>query len=91
MLDWFESEGLELVLAKDGVLIGWSEATSSADASLPCLVVEVRFYELGGGWLQARWSLQRVDAQVPQGWSDGLLASLRSRLLAQTHWQIDGR
>ena len=90
VLDWFESEGLELVLARSGVLIGWSEISGSADACLPCLAVEVRFYELSGGWLQVRWSLQWGDAQAPQGWADGLIASLRSRLQDETLWQIDG-
>lgn len=90
VLDWFESEGLELVHGQDGVLIGWSETTLSSDSTIPSLAVEVRIYDLGGGWVQARWSLQMAQGDGLRSWAEHLSDSLRQRLLAEAHWQVDG-
>lgn len=90
VLDWFESEGLELVHGQGGVLIGWSDASLTPLSPVPSLAVEVRLYELGGGWLQARWSLHLSPGEALQSWADDLLLSLRRRLLAEPLWQVDG-
>ncbi len=90
VLDWFESEGLELVHGQGGVLIGWSDASLTPLSPVPSLAVEVRLYALGGGWLQARWSLQLAPGEALQSWAEELLASLRCRLGREPHWQVDG-
>lgn len=89
VLDWFESEGLELVHGQGGVLIGWSDLSLTPLSPVPSLAVEVRFYALGGGWLQARWSLQLVQSEALQSWAEALLASLRRRLGRDPRWQVD--
>ena len=83
VLDWFESEGLELVHAQGGVLIGWSEASLTPHSPVPSLAVEVRLYDLGGGWLQARWNLQLTPGEALQSRTGELLDSLRRRLRAE--------
>jgi hypothetical protein len=90
VMDWFESEGLELVHGQEGLLIGWSEASQAAEGSVPGLAVEVRCYDLGGGWLQARWTLRLAPDDAVSRWGDQLLASLRQRLSREPLWQIDG-
>jgi hypothetical protein len=90
VLDWFESEGLELVHGQDGVMIGWSEASLTPLSSVPSLAVEVRFYELGGGWLQARWSLRLAQGEALQAWAEELIDSLKRRLRDDPLWQVDG-
>jgi len=90
VLDWFETEGLELVHGQGGVLIGWSDASLTPLSPVPSLAVEVRLYDLGGGWLQARWTLQLTPGEALEGWAGELLTSLRSRLRAEPAWQVDG-
>lgn len=90
ILDWFESEGLELVHGQGGVLIGWSDDSLTPHSPAPSLAVEVRLYELGGGWLQARWNLQLAPGEALQSWADELLTSLRRRLREEAVWQVDG-
>lgn len=90
VLDWFESEGLELVHGQSGVLIGWSEINPAQSSPIPSLAVEVRLYELDGGWIQARWSLQLSPGEALQSWAEELLESLRRRLHSEALWQVDG-
>lgn len=90
VLDWFESEGLELVHGRDGVLIGWSETSLSPSSPVPLLAVEVRLYALNGGWTQARWSLQLAQGEALRSLASELLESLRRRLHCEPHWQVDG-
>ena len=89
VLDWFESEGLELVHGQDGVLIGWSETDPSQQGSIPTVAVEVRFYPLGGGWLQARWNLQSAEEDAARTTAAALLLSLRRHLACRGLWQVD--
>lgn len=90
VLDWFESEGLELVHGRDGVLIGWSETSPCQSSPTPSLAVEVRLYALGGGWTQARWNLQLSPGEAVQNRADVVLESLRRRLRNEPLWQVDG-
>jgi hypothetical protein len=89
VLDWFEAEGLELAHGQEGLLIGWSEATLPAGSSAPPLAVEVRCYDLGGGWIQARWTLRIGQEEAAASWGEQLLTSLRRRLAHEPHWQVD--
>lgn len=90
VLDWFEAEGLELVHGQEGVLIGWSEIPLSHSSPTPSLAVEVRLYDLGGGWMQGRWTLQVAPGEALQTQASDLLQSLRRRLRSEPHWQVDG-
>ena len=86
---WFFT--MELVHGQDGVLIGWSEASLPPDTPTPALAVEVRLYDLGGGWVQARWNLQLAEGNAElQQWADALLVSLRRLLADRPLWQVDG-
>lgn len=90
VLDWFESEGLELVHGQDGVLIGWNETSPASSGPIPSLAVEVHLYELGGGWIQARWNLQLSPGEALQSWAEDLLESLHRRMRSEPRWQVDG-
>ena len=90
MLDWFDSEGLELVHGQNGVLIGWGDPGLAQDDTQPPLVAEVRFYDLGGGWLQGRWTLQLSgESHALQDAADALLLSLRAWLAQRSCWTVD--
>lgn len=90
VLDWFESEGLELVHGQGGVLIGWSETSPSLSSPTPSLAVEVRLYALGGGWIQVRWTLQLTTDEAQGNRAQAVLTSLRQRLGSEPLWQVDG-
>ena len=90
VLEWFEAEGLELVHCQDGVLIGWGEPGWEPVSPPQPLAVEVAFYTLGEGWLQARWNLRLEEGATCPGWAEELFAGLSRLLSQQPLWQIDG-
>jgi hypothetical protein len=90
VLEWFETEGLELVHCHEGVLIGWGEPGWTPASPPQPLAVEVAMYRLEGGWIQARWNLRLEEGAACPGWAEDLFHGLSQRLRQEPLWQIDG-
>jgi hypothetical protein len=90
VLEWFETEGLELVHCQEGMLIAWGEPGWMPASPPQPLAVEVAFYTLEGGWVQARWNLRLEEGAACPSWAVELFDGLSLLLRQEPHWQIDG-
>ena len=73
----------------------WSWSGSKAKGWTPAsppqpLAVEVAFYELEGGWVQARWNLRLEQGAACPNWAVELFENLSRLLRQEPLWQIDG-